>query len=40
MARLVHLTSNKIQNIYLSFTKSMPLNSLYYLKFLGGSVRF
>lgn len=40
MARLVHLTSNKIQNIYLSFTKSMPLNSLYHLKFLGGSVRF
>lgn len=39
-ARLIHLTPNKIQNIYLSFTKSMPLNSLYHLKFLGGSVRF
>lgn len=37
---LVHLSCNKIQNIYLSFTKFLPLNSLHHSKFLDDTGQF
>lgn len=40
VTRLVHLSCNKIQNIYLSFTKFLPLNSLHHSKFLDDTGQF